>query len=87
MDAAGHCSHYGPRPCRPPLIGHLASVASWVLADFGEVISYPLPAETIVDLADLAGQQAAEFRAMTSASPIVRTGQLSLATTSGPSRN
>jgi putative hydrolase of the HAD superfamily len=34
----------------------------WVLADFGEVISDPLPAQTILELADLAGQQAAEFR-------------------------
>jgi putative hydrolase of the HAD superfamily len=34
----------------------------WVLADFGEVISAPLPAQTIDELADLAGQQAAEFR-------------------------
>jgi putative hydrolase of the HAD superfamily len=34
----------------------------WVLADFGEVISAPLPAQTIGELADLAGQQAAEFR-------------------------
>jgi putative hydrolase of the HAD superfamily len=34
----------------------------WVLSDYGEVISAPLPAETIVELADLAGQQAAEFR-------------------------
>jgi putative hydrolase of the HAD superfamily len=33
----------------------------WVLADFGGVISYPLPAKTIVELADLAGQQAGEF--------------------------
>jgi putative hydrolase of the HAD superfamily len=33
----------------------------WVLADFGGVISYPLPAKTIGELADLAGQQAAEF--------------------------
>jgi putative hydrolase of the HAD superfamily len=34
----------------------------WVLADFGEVISGPLPAQTILELADLAGQQADEFR-------------------------
>jgi putative hydrolase of the HAD superfamily len=34
----------------------------WVLADFGEVISNPLPAATIGELADLAGQQADEFR-------------------------
>src|SRR3984957_7428689 len=34
----------------------------WVLADYGEVISAPLPAETILELADLAGQRAAEFR-------------------------
>ena len=34
----------------------------WVLADYGEVISDPLPAETIGELADLAGQQADEFR-------------------------
>ena len=34
----------------------------WVLADFGEVISEPLPAQTIGELADLAGQQADEFR-------------------------
>src|SRR5271155_3629360 len=34
----------------------------WVLADYGEVISNPLPAQTILELADLAGQQAAEFR-------------------------
>jgi putative hydrolase of the HAD superfamily len=34
----------------------------WVLADFGEVISAPLPAETVGELADLAGQQADEFR-------------------------
>ena len=34
----------------------------WVLADFGEVISAPLPAETVSELADLAGQQADEFR-------------------------
>jgi hypothetical protein len=30
----------------------------WVLADYGEVISDPMPAETILELADLAGQQA-----------------------------
>jgi hypothetical protein len=34
----------------------------WVLADFGEVISEPLPAQTIGELADLAGQPADEFR-------------------------
>jgi putative hydrolase of the HAD superfamily len=34
----------------------------WVLADFGEVISEPLPAETMLELADLAGQPADEFR-------------------------
>src|ERR1700733_13609081 len=34
----------------------------WVLADYGEVISAPLPAETMLELADLAGQQAEEFR-------------------------
>src|ERR1700683_3899924 len=34
----------------------------WILADYGEVISTPLPAETIGELADLAGQQADEFR-------------------------
>src|SRR5260221_12088303 len=34
----------------------------WVLADYGEVISDPMPAETILELADLAGQQADEFR-------------------------
>jgi len=34
----------------------------WVLADFGEVISNPLPTATIGELADLAGQQADEFR-------------------------
>src|SRR5271166_3226355 len=34
----------------------------WVLADYGEVISDPMPAETIGELADLAGQQADEFR-------------------------
>ncbi len=57
----------------------------WVLADYGEVISDPMPAETILELADLAGQQADEFR--TSASPTVLTGQLSLATSSRLSRN
>ena len=31
----------------------------WVLADYGEVISDPLPAQTIGELADLAGMQAA----------------------------
>jgi putative hydrolase of the HAD superfamily len=35
----------------------------WLLSDYGEVISNPLPAETILELADLAGQQADEFRA------------------------
>ena len=34
----------------------------WVLADYGEVISAPMPAETILELADLAGMQADEFR-------------------------
>jgi putative hydrolase of the HAD superfamily len=34
----------------------------WVLADYGEVISGPLPAQTIGELADLAGQQPHEFR-------------------------
>ena len=34
----------------------------WVLADYGEVISAALPAETILELADLAGQQPGEFR-------------------------
>jgi putative hydrolase of the HAD superfamily len=34
----------------------------WLLSDYGEVISNPLPAETIVELADLAGQHAGEFR-------------------------
>ena len=34
----------------------------WVLSDYGEVISNPLPAATILELADLAGQQADEFR-------------------------
>jgi len=34
----------------------------WLLADYGEVISNPLPAETILELADLAGQQPDEFR-------------------------
>jgi hypothetical protein len=34
----------------------------WVLSDYGEVISEPLPAETIRELADLAGQRAGEFR-------------------------
>src|SRR3984957_13211445 len=34
----------------------------WLLSDYGEVISDPLPAETILELADLAGQQADEFR-------------------------
>ena len=34
----------------------------WVLADYGEVISDPMPAETIGELADLAGMQADEFR-------------------------
>jgi putative hydrolase of the HAD superfamily len=34
----------------------------WVLADYGEVISAPMPAETIRELADLAGMQADEFR-------------------------
>jgi putative hydrolase of the HAD superfamily len=34
----------------------------WLLSDYGEVISNPLPAETILELADLAGQQAGEFR-------------------------
>jgi putative hydrolase of the HAD superfamily len=34
----------------------------WVLTDFGEVISNPLPTATIGELADLAGQQADEFR-------------------------
>jgi hypothetical protein len=34
----------------------------WVLADYGEVISDPMPAETILELADLAGMQADEFR-------------------------
>ena len=68
----------------------------WVLSDYGEVISNPLPAETIRELADLAGQQPAEFRdrywkfrprPMTSASPTVLTGQLSSAASSGLSRN
>ena len=27
----------------------------WVLADYGEVISDPMPAQTILELADLAG--------------------------------
>jgi putative hydrolase of the HAD superfamily len=35
----------------------------WVLADFGEVISGPLPEQTIGELANLAGQQTDEFRA------------------------
>jgi putative hydrolase of the HAD superfamily len=35
----------------------------WVLADYGEVISDPLPEQTIGELADLAGLQADEFRA------------------------
>ena len=34
----------------------------WVLADYGEVISSPLPSATILELADLAGQQVDEFR-------------------------
>jgi putative hydrolase of the HAD superfamily len=34
----------------------------WVLADYGEVISSPLPAETILELADRAGMPAGEFR-------------------------
>lgn len=34
----------------------------WVLADYGEVISDPIPAETILELADLAGMPADEFR-------------------------
>src|SRR5271163_1242580 len=34
----------------------------WVLADYGEVISNPISAETILELADLAEQQADEFR-------------------------
>ena len=34
----------------------------WVLADYGEVISAPIPAETILELADLAGQGTDEFR-------------------------
>jgi putative hydrolase of the HAD superfamily len=34
----------------------------WVLSDYGEVISGPLPAETIRELADLAGQRADGFR-------------------------
>jgi putative hydrolase of the HAD superfamily len=34
----------------------------WVLVDYGEVISGPLPAQTIGELADLAGQQPREFR-------------------------
>jgi putative hydrolase of the HAD superfamily len=34
----------------------------WLLSDYGEVISQPLPAETIRELAELAGQQADEFR-------------------------
>ena len=34
----------------------------WLLSDYGEVISAPLPAETILELADLAGQQPEEFR-------------------------
>jgi putative hydrolase of the HAD superfamily len=34
----------------------------WVLVDYGEVISGPLPAQTIGELADLARQQADEFR-------------------------
>jgi putative hydrolase of the HAD superfamily len=33
----------------------------WVLTDYGEVISDPLPAQTVSELADLAGQQAEEF--------------------------
>ena len=67
----------------------------WLLSDYGEVISNPLPAETILELADLAGQEADEFRGrywkfrgpMTSASPTVLTGQPSSAASSGPSRN
>jgi hypothetical protein len=67
----------------------------WVVADYGEVISDPMPAETILERADLAGMQADEFRdrywkfrrPMTSASPTVPTGQLSLATSSRLSRN
>src|ERR1700678_335429 len=34
----------------------------WGLAGYGEVISDPLPEKTILALADLAGQQADEFR-------------------------
>src|ERR1700726_1458842 len=34
----------------------------WILADYGEGISDPLPAETILELADLAGQQAEGIR-------------------------
>jgi putative hydrolase of the HAD superfamily len=34
----------------------------WLLSDYGEVISAPLPAETIRELAELAGQQPEEFR-------------------------
>ena len=34
----------------------------WLLSDYGEVISRPLPAETIRELADLAGQRADGFR-------------------------
>ena len=33
----------------------------WILADYGEVIWDPVPAETILELADLAGMQADEF--------------------------
>src|SRR5580692_7977815 len=34
----------------------------WLLTDYGEVISEPMPAQTILELADLAGQQPDEFR-------------------------
>jgi hypothetical protein len=67
----------------------------WVLTDYGEVISNPMPAETMMELAALAGQQADEFRdrywkfrrPMISASPTMLTGRLSLAASSRLSRN
>ena len=67
----------------------------WVLADYGEVVSDPIPAETIGELADLAGMRRTSFatgtgnsaRPMTSASPTVLTGRLSLATSSRLSRS
>ena len=67
----------------------------WVLADYGEVISDPMPAETILELADLAGQQAYEFRdrywkfrpPYDLGQSDRLTGQLSLAMSSRLSRN